>query len=234
MFVEAIQPALRQKGYGLELVYYDDFIQPNIALANSNIDLNMFQHNTYLNDFKVQHDLDLAAIVEIPTASMGVFSRRFPSINALRAGLTVAIPNDNTNRARALRVLSSANLVTLNPSVDSARVTEADIISNPYRMSFTLIPAQNLVNSLASHDIAVINGNFALSGGLSLGEALYNEVLAENYINVIAVRTEDLGQAFVRDILEAAYSPEYVRIMVATEGNYAGFQRPRYFFEINK
>jgi D-methionine transport system substrate-binding protein len=230
MFLDAILPILSQKGYSAELVHYNDFIRPNFALSERETDLNMFQHTHYLNNFKYEHDLDITAIAEIPTISMGIYSRRFRSINNLGTNITVSIPNDATNLSRALRVLNAANVITLNPSVDMTRVTENDIISNPHRIRFVLINAQDLVNTLGAYDVSVINGNFAIAGGLNPADALYNEVLAEGFVNIIAVRSEDLGQQFVRDIIDITYSEEYIRILTDPNRVYSGFQRPRYFF----
>lgn len=234
MFMDAIMPQLRQKGYTVELVFYNDFVRPNLAMAEGEIDLNMFQHSQYLNNFKFEHDLDLTAIAEIPTVSMGIYSRRFRSINNLGNNITVSIPSDATNLARALRVLNAANVITLNPSIDMARATVNDIISNPHRMNFVFVNAQDLVSSLALYDVSVINGNFAIAGGLNPADALYNEALAEGFVNIIAVRTEDLGQQFVRDIIDITYSDEFVRIITDPARMYAGFQRPRYFFGITR
>jgi D-methionine transport system substrate-binding protein len=232
MYMETVQSLLAAKGYNAELVYYTDFIRPNFALAEKETDLNIFQHYRYLNDFKTQNDLDVTAITEIPTVSMGIFSNRYGSLDALRNGITVSVPNDATNRSRALNVLDAANVIKLNPTADLARADIGDIISNPWGIRFMQMDAQSLVTSLDSVDMSVINGNYAIAGGLNPSEALYNEILAEGYINVIAVRTEDLDEQFVRDIIDAVRSEQYVTMVTNPNGTYAGFQRPRYFFGI--
>ena len=232
MYMDLIQPLLAPMGYTAELIYYNDYIRPNFALAEGEVDLNMFQHYRYLNDFKMANDLYLTAITEIPTASMGVFSRRYRSLNELRGGAIATIPNDSTNRSRALRVLDAAKVITLNPSIDMARAEISDIISNPYNLRFVELLAQDLVQSLDTYDISVINGNFAISGGLNFSAALYVESLAENYYNIIAVRTEDLAEQFVKDIIDAVRSEKYVSMVLQPGGKYTGFPRPRYFFSI--
>jgi len=231
MFVEAIRPSLEKMGYTAELVYYDNFISPNLALAQNETDLNIFQHYTYLNKFKFENNLALSAITEIPTVSMGIFSSRYRSVDELENGVSVAIPDDRSNLARALRVLEDAHIITLNPFIDKSRATTRDIISNPYDIQIVLIEAHNLVKSLEFCEVSVINGNFAMSGGLKPSEALYNEVLAENYINVVAVRTEDLNKEFVRDIVGIIHSDAFRDIIVNPAGNYAAFQRPRSFYD---
>ena len=232
MYMEMIQPLLAAKGYTAELVHYNDFIRPNLALAENETDLNIFQHYQYLNNFKMQNDLDLSAITEIPTVSMGIFSNRYRSLNALGRGISVSIPNDSTNRSRALRVLNAANVITLNPAADMARVDISDIVSNPNNLRFIQMDAQTLVSSLPTVDMSVINGNFAIAGGLNPSAALYNEILADGYVNLIAVRTEDLDKQFVRDIIDVVRSDRYIDMIIDANGRYSGFQRPRYFFDI--
>ena len=232
MYMDLIQPLLAPMGYTAELIYYNDYIEPNFALAEGRVDLNIFQHYRYLNDFKMANDLYLTAITEIPTASMGVFSRQYRSINDLRNGAVVTIPNDSTNRARALRVLDAAKVITLNTSIDMARADIGDISSNPRNIRFVQLLAQDLVQSLGTYDLSVINGNFAIAGGLNFSSALYVESLAESYYNVIAVRTEDLTQQFVSDIIDVVRSEKYLSLVTEPGGKYAGFPRPRYFFNI--
>jgi len=229
MFMEAIMPSMEKMGYSASLVYYSDFTNPNIALAQKEIDLNIFQHYTYLNSFKFENDLALSAISEIPTISMGIYSQKYESINELSTGISISIPNDSTNLARALRVLEAADIIKLNPFIDKSKATIRDIVSNPRRIRLVLVEAQNLVESLKVYDVSVINGNFAISNGLKPSEALYNEILAENYINVIAVRTEDLSHQFVRDIIDTLHSNEYKQVIINPDGKYVDFQYPRSF-----
>ncbi|MCL2721073.1 MAG: MetQ/NlpA family ABC transporter substrate-binding protein [Treponema sp.] len=231
MFMDAIMPSLERMGYTASLVHYNDFISPNLALAQNEIDLNIFQHYAYLNSFKFEHDLALSAISEIPTISMGIYSRRYNSLDELSTGISVSIPDDSTNLARALRVLESADIIRLNPYIDKSKAEISDIISNPRRIRIVLIEAHNLVSTLNRYDVSVINGNFAISNGLNPSDALYNEVLAENYINVIAVRTEDLRSQFVRDIIDVLHSNEYKEMIINPVGKYIDFQYPRSFLD---
>jgi D-methionine transport system substrate-binding protein len=230
MYMDLIQPLLAPLGYTAELIYYNDYIRPNFALAEGDVDLNMFQHYRYLNDFKMANNLYLSAITEIPTASMGIFSRQYRSLNGIRYGAVATIPNDSTNRSRALRVLDAAKVITLNPSIDMARADIGDIVNNPSNIRFVQLVAQDLVQSLGTYDFSVINGNFAIAGGLNFSSALYVEALAENYYNIIAVRTEDLNEQFVKDIIDVVRSEKYIKTVVEPGGKYAGFPRPRYFF----
>jgi len=231
MFMEAVYPALAAKGYKVELVLYDDFIKPNQALANEEVDINMFQHTTYLNNFKLEHELDLSAVAEIPTVSMGIFSTRYTSLDDIENGAVVAIPDDATNLARALRVLEASGLITLDSQTDKSRATEADISRNPKELVFSQIAAPQLPDALPGSGLAVINGNYAFAGGLDIAGALYNEALQEGYINIIAVRTEDLPRQFVKDIMDVLHSDDFRDFITAPGGKYSGFQRPLYLLQ---
>lgn len=227
MFTEAITPSLEAKGYKVQLVQFSDYVQPNKALANKEIDVNMFQHSVYLKNFAKENSLDITYITEIPTAGMGIFSSKYKSLDELPAGATVAIPNDPTNLSRALRVLQQANLVKIDPSVDPAKADEKNLSENPKKLKITLIEAPQLPRTLDSADIAVINGNFAISAGLKLADALYKEVLSDGYVNVIAVRTEDVQAQFAKDIVESVKSDAFKKVIEDPSKQYSSFQKPK-------
>jgi len=231
MFTEAIIPSLEKKGYTVTFEYYQDYESPNFALSRNDIDLNVFQHYAYLNTFKFEHDLALSAIIEIPTVSMSVFSHKIKTLNDFIPGNFITVPDDASNLARALRVLETANILTLNPAIDKSKATIADIILNPYAVRLMPAPAHDLVDSLDKYEASVIPGNFAVSSGLDLSEALYRETLTENYKIVIAVRTDDLNKQFVRDIIEIAYSGEFRDAITDPDGKYTNFQWPRWLHD---
>lgn len=226
MFAEAIQPSLEEKGYTVEIVEFSDYVQPNKALAAGEIDLNMFQHSTYLNNFAKENGLDLTFIKEIPTAAMGIFSQKYKSIDAIEDGITVAIPNDATNLSRAIRVLAQTNIITIDPAVDPKTATQNTLSSNPKNLQFIEVEAPQLPRSLDSVGIAVINGNYALSAGLKLSDALYNEKLSEGYINGIAVRTEDKNSEFAKDVIAVVESDAFKKVIEDPTKQYVSFQRP--------
>jgi D-methionine transport system substrate-binding protein len=162
---------------------------------------------------------------------MGIFSHEYSSISELRRGTSISIPDDSSNAARALTVLESSGIIGLDPFIDRTRATLSDIVHNPRDVRIMQIAAHNLVSSLRRYEISVINGNYALSGGLSPSEALYIEALTTNYVNIIAVRTEDLNQHFVRDIIAVIHSDTFRDIISDPDGKYVDFQRPHSFFD---
>lgn len=226
MFVEGIKPELEKKGYKIKLVDFSDYVQPNIALAEKEIDVNVFQHSTYLKKFSTDHNLKLSYLTEIPTAAMGIFSDKADSISDLKKGAVIAIPNDDTNLSRALRVLAQTGAVKLNPSIDASKATVKDISENPKGFTFKEVNAEILPSVLDSVDAAIINGNYAMSAGLKLSDAVYNEQLGAGYFNVIAVRTEDFEKDFSTEIYKIVHSDGFRKIIENPEGQYVAFGRP--------
>ena len=226
MFKDGIQPQLEAKGYTVRYVDFSDYVQPNNALAENEIDANIFQHSTYLKNFSAEHGLELTYITEIPTAAMGIFSDKFDSIDGFAEGTEVAIPNDDTNLARALRVLAQTGIITLDPGIDPSQATVKDIYENPKSLKFTEVSAEILPTVLDSVGAAVINGNYALSAGLDLADAVYIEELAEGYYNVIAVRSADAEKDFAKDIAAAVHSDEFRSVIEDASKQYSGFNKP--------
>lgn len=226
MFNEAIKPALEEKGYEIEMTEFSDYVQPNMSLADNEIDVNMFQHSTYLKKFCEEHSLELEYISEIPTASMGIFSDKYNSLDDVSDGGEVAVPNDDTNYARALRVLEQTGLITLNPEIDASAATVDDIVENPKNLKFTEVSAEILPSILDSVDLAVINGNYAIGAGLKLDKAVYNEELGEGYYNVIAVRSEDADKQFAKDIVSIVHSDDFRNVIEDGSKQYTAFAKP--------
>lgn len=226
MFKDAIQPSLEEKGYKITIKEFSDYVQPNKALANKEIDLNMFQHSVYLEKFATGNNLKLTPITEIPTAGMGVYSNKIKSLDELKEGALVTIPDDPTNLTRALKVLEAAGLITIDPKVENSIATEKNLSENPKKLEFKLIEAPQLPRTLDSADLAVINGNFAIAAALNPSEALYNEKLSDGYINVIAVRTEDADSQLSKDVLEVVKSSKFKSVIDDPKGQYKAFQKP--------
>ncbi len=223
---EAIEPSLTDQGYKVDYVEFSDYIQPNNALAQGEIDANVFQHSTYLKSFSSEHGLDLVSLTEIPTAAMGVFSQKVSSLDALPTSAVIAIPNDDTNLSRSLRVLQQAGVIVLDPNIDPAKATVGDIVKNPQALTLKQVNAEVLPSVLDSVDAAVINGNYAIGAGLDLADAAYVEQLAAGYYNVIAVRSEDEMSDFAQAIKEIVTSDAYRRVIEDARYPFASFGRP--------
>ncbi|RKS84763.1 D-methionine transport system substrate-binding protein [Orbus hercynius] len=227
MFKQAIAPGLEQKGYKIEIREFSDYVQPNIALANKDIDINLFQHLSYLNNFKQAHNLDITAVAFVPTAGAGIFSNKITNFSQLKAGDQVTIANDVTNEARALRILQAAGLITLNPSANPAELSPKDIIDNPHELMIVPIEAPQTPRSLDSATLAVVNGNYAIGAGLDLSKALYSEVLDKDHKNVIAIRTSSVD-TLGKDIIDVVSSEQFNQVINDKNGMFYTFQKPNY------
>ncbi|GAB2845322.1 MetQ/NlpA family ABC transporter substrate-binding protein [Actinocorallia aurea] len=193
----------------LEIQEFSDYVQPNIALSDGTLDANYFQHKPYLEDFKAEKGLDLTWVGNIHLEPLGVYSEKAKSLDALKSGATVAIPNDATNGARALLLLADEGVITLKDGA-GVTATEKDITANPKNLEFKALEAAQLPRSLQDVDAAVINGNYAISGGLVPSEdALALESADGNpYANGLVVKTGDETDPQITELLELLQSPE--------------------------
>ena len=173
----------------LEVVEFTDYVQPNIAVQDGQLDANFFQHLPYLKDFNEQHKTTLVSVGTLHIEPLGVYSKKIKSLSELKAGDVVAIPNDATNAGRALNLLAANKLLTLKEGVGYA-ATINDITGNPLKLDIKELEAAQLVRSLEDTVISVINGNYALDGGLTPAkDALALESGVNNpYANILVVK----------------------------------------------
>lgn len=232
MVKKAIAPALEKKGYKVETKEFSDYVQPNKALANKEIDANLFQHTAYLQKFSKDNKLDLSPVIVVPTAGMGVFSNKVKSLDSLKDGSQVAIPNDASNLARALILLQKQGLIKIKDNIDQTKATEKDIIENKKGLKIITTEAAQLPRTLDSADIAAIPGNYAIASKLDYSKALAVEKLDEKYKNVVVVRTEDLNKDLGKDIKEAVESKEFKTVIEDQNGIFKGFDKPEWY--VNK
>ena len=207
-----IKPILEKQGYKVRLVEFNDYIQPNIALAEGSLDANVFQHIIYLNKFSADHKLALSELVKIPTAPIALYSKKHKALNEIKEGSTVALPNDPTNQARALVLLNQLGWIKLREHIDPLRASEKDIAANIRKVKLLPLEAAQLPRSLQDADYAFVNGNYALASGLKLKDALLTEKISDNYINLVAVRTADKDKPFAKDIAAAYRSREFLAV----------------------
>ncbi|RDU38710.1 hypothetical protein DRW41_03895 [Neobacillus piezotolerans] len=225
MASKAIKPLLEEKGYKVEVVEFSDYVQPNLALGNGDIDANLFQHKIYMENFAKQNNLELSELVIVPTAPMGIFSTKFKSVEEVADGSTVSLPNDPTNLARALGVLEDAGLITIDSSIDPLKASEKDVKDNPKNLKFTPIEAAQLPRSVESVDLALVPGNFALAAKMNLLDALQLEDMPDDYRNRVVVNTKDLNSEFAKDIKDAVESKEFEKTI---DSDFQGFGKPEW------
>lgn len=229
LVTKAIKPGLEKKGYKLELVTFQDWVQPNLALGNKETEVNVFQHRLYLEKFSKDHNLQLSPVIRIPTAGLGLYSKRVKTLDQLKPDDEVTLPLDPTNLARALRFLQKAGLITLKASIDPTKASEKDIASNPKRLKFVPTEAAQIPRTLGSATIAVVPGNFAIAAGLKLNDAIVLETLDEDIKIVVAVRTEDLEKPWVKDITAVVESEAFHKAVEDKKNIFSSFQKPDWY-----
>ncbi|MGH4052204.1 MAG: MetQ/NlpA family ABC transporter substrate-binding protein [Clostridium sp.] len=220
--LDVVKPLLKKEGYTLEIVEFADFVMPNTALAEGELDANFFQHVPYLETFSKEKGLDLTYTVKVHIEPMGLYSSKYKTLSELKDGAKIAIPNDPTNGARALRVLENAGLLKLK---DGDLISKDDITENLKNFKITELEAPQLPRVLGDVDAAVINSNFALEAKLKLTDALAVEAKDSPYANVLAVRTEDKEKPYIKALSKALTSPEVKKFI---EDKYKGAVIPAF------
>ena len=203
----AVKDKLAKEGVNVEIIEFTDYVQPNLALNDKNLDANYFQHKPYLDEFARSRNLKLVSAGAIHLEPMSVFSKKIKDLKDLPDGARVAIPNDPTNGGRALLVLQSAGLIKLR---DGALITATpqDITENKKNLQFSELEAPQLPRSLEDADISVININFALEAKLNPKDAIFTESSDSPYANIVAVREGDENRPEIKKLIEALTSQE--------------------------
>ncbi|HEZ1545074.1 TPA: hypothetical protein WH353_000721 [Neisseria meningitidis] len=208
MVKEQIQAELEKKGYTVKLVEFTDYVRPNLALAEGELDINVFQHKPYLDDFKKEHNLDITEVFQVPTAPLGLYPGKLKSLEEVKDGSTVSAPNDPSNFARALVMLDELGWIKLKDGINPLTASKADIAENLKNIKIVELEAAQLPRSRADVDFAVVNGNYAISSGMKLTEALFQEP-SFAYVNWSAVKTADKDSQWLKDVTEAYNSDAF-------------------------
>ena len=220
--LEVIVPILAEQGITLEIVQYNDYVQPNNAVEDGSLDANYFQHITYMNDFNDQNGTHLVSAAEVHYEPMSLYAGKVSSLDELADGALIGVPNDATNEARALLVLQQEGLITLREGA-GITATINDIVDNPKNLQFSEMEAAQLPLRLADLDMAVINGNYAIDAGLSMDDALATESAdgeaAQAYVNVLAVKEGREDDPAIQALAAALCSDE---VKTYIEENYNG------------
>ena len=211
--MEQVVPLAKAKGLDIDVVEFSDYVVPNTALADGDLNANSFQHVPFLDNQIKDRGFDIVAVAKTITTPMGVYSRKLKTLDDLPEGANVAIPNDPTNGGRALLVLADEGVITVNP--DAGLVpTVLDITGNPKSLRFRELDAAQLPRALEDADAAVINTNFALAAGMSpRKDAIAMEKPDSPYANVVAVRKGDEDAPWLKTLVEVYHSPEIKRFI---------------------
>ncbi len=203
----AVKPLVEKAGYTLEVVEFTDYVLPNTATEDGEIDANYFQHIPYLNDFNAQQGTHLVNVAGVHIEPMSIYAGKTASLDALADGATVAVPNDTTNEARALLLLQTAGLIELNDPTDLA-ATPKDIKSNPKNLQFKEVEAATVPTILPDVDIAVINTNYAIGANLASNLVLQTEAGDSPYVNVLVVKEGNENTDKTKALVDAISSQD--------------------------
>ena len=205
---EVVKKIAAQKGLEIEIVPFADYVLPNAALAEGEIDANSFQHLPYLEAMMKDRGYKLVSIGNTVLMPMAAYSKRIKSLSELKDGMTVTIPNDPSNGGRALLLLAAQKLIALDPAA-GILPTVADITKNDHKLKFIELDAAQLPRTLDDTDIAVINTNYAIEVGLVPSrDALFIESKDSPYVNIIAVRAEDKDRPEFKTLVESYQNDE--------------------------
>lgn len=217
--LEVVKDILAEQGITLEIVQYNDYVQPNNAVEDGSLDANYFQHITYMNNFNAEHGTHLVSVAEVHYEPFGIYAGRVSSLSELPDGAVIGIPNDPTNGGRALLLLQEQGLITL-PEDAGLEPTVLDIVDNPHNYQIEELEAAQLPRSLDSLDIAVINGNYAIDAGLDVADALAIEssegTAGTAYVNVLAVKEGNENNEAIQALVKALCSDEVRAYMEET------------------
>ena len=211
--LNAAKDALEAEGYTLKVVEFTDYVQPNTALVDGDLDANYFQHTPYLNNFNKENGTDLAAAFDMHYEPFGIYAGKTASIEELKDGASIAIPNDGSNETRALLLLQQEGLIELPADASAAKgVTVLDIVDD-HGYSIQPVQADTVPAQLKNANpgtIAVINGNYALQAGLHSSDALALESAdgdaAQTYANIVACRKGDENSEKIQALISALQS----------------------------
>ena len=209
--LEAAKDALKKKGVEIEIVTYNDYVQPNIATDEGQIDANYFQHQPYLDDFNKENNTHVVSVGKIHYEPFGIYAGKSKDLKNIQDGAKIAVPNDTTNEARALLLLEANGIIKLKDGA-GLTATKQDIVENPHNVELYEVEAAQIPRSLDSVDFACMNGNFAIQANYKPSEALAAEKsdseAAQTYANIIAVAEKNKDAAWAKTLVEVLTSKE--------------------------
>ena len=209
--LEVAKPILADKGITLEIVRLEDSVTPNTGVIEGSLDANYFQHVPYLEQFNLENGSDLVSVGAVHYEPFGIYAGRVTDLKDIKEGAVIAVPNNVTNEARALLLLDQEGIIKLKEGA-GIKATVEDIEENPLNISFKELAPEQLVAALPDVDVAVINGNYAIEGGLHVSQALAVEandgLAAQTYGNIIATSPDKADNAALKTLVEVLQSEE--------------------------
>ena len=209
--LEAAKDALKEKGVEIEIVTYNDYVQPNLATDQGQIDANYFQHLPYLEDFNKENNTHVVSVGKIHYEPFGIYAGKSNDLKAIQDGAKIAVPNDTTNEARALLLLEANGIIKLKDGA-GLTATKQDIVENPHNVEIYEVEAAQIPRSLDSVEFACMNGNYAIQANYKPSDALAAEdaqsEAAQTYANIIAVSEKNKDAEWAKTLVEVLHSKE--------------------------
>ena len=223
--MEEVAKEAAKQGITIKVVEFNDYVQPNKALAEGDLDMNSMQHQPYMDNVVKKQGLKITSIGKTIILPMAVYSHKYKDIKDVADGAKVTIPNDPTNGARALLLIQQAGLIKLKNG-NSVDASVTDITENPKNLQFVELEAAQIPRSIDDVDIALINTNFAMEAGLNpLKDALFLEPKDSPYANVLVIREGDENRPEIQKLVKALQSPEVKKFI---EDKYQGAILPSF------
>lgn len=220
--LRSVSDELEKQGYKLEVVEYNDYIIPNTALESGELDANYIQHLPYLEDFNKENGTHIVSVADIHYEPFGIYAGKSDSLENLKEGAVIAVPNDTTNEARALLLLQDQGLIKLKENA-GLTATVKDIADNPKNFEIKELEAAQVPKALQDVDVAAINTNYALEANLKLSDALASEgtdsLAAKTYANIIAVKEGNENAEKIKALIDAVKSDKVKKFI---EDKYEG------------
>ena len=209
--LEAAKDALKKKGVEIEIVTYNDYVQPNLATEQGQVDANYFQHLPYLEDFNKENNTHVVSVGKIHYEPFGIYAGKSNDLKAIQDGAKIAVPNDTTNEARALLLLEANGIIKLKDGA-GLTATKQDIVENPHNVEIYEVEAAQIPRSLDSVEFACMNGNYAIQANYKPSDALAAEdaqsEAAQTYANIIAVSEKNKDAEWAKTLVEVLHSKE--------------------------
>lgn len=208
--VNIAKPLLEKEGYTVEITEFNDYVQPNTAVAEGSLDANFFQHMPYLKEQNESKGFNLVSVGAIHLEPMGLYSHKIKTLDELKNGATIAVPNDPSNEARALKLLAGKGLIKIG---DGELVTPKDITENPKNLKFSELEAAAVPRAIDDVDAAVINGNYAIEAKFNPAKDSIiiedkDSEAAKPYANIVVVKDGNQNKEKIKALVKAMTSPE--------------------------
>lgn len=216
-----VKDKLAAQGIELEIIIYNDYVQPNKVVDSGEVYANFFQHTPYLDSFNKENGTKVVSVAKVHFEPLGLYKGKTNAVADLKDGAAIAVPNDATNEARALLLLQDQGIITLKDGI-GMDATKLDIVKNEKNIEIVELDAAAIASRLADVDLAVINGNYALDAGLTTADAIAFEdpegVAAQTYGNIVCVKEGNENTELTKALVEAVLSSEVKDFINATYG----------------